>query len=84
MTDSRACWTTSGAFPASFCAHSRYAVDLFGGDRTKNEEEYSNLGIKTAELGLSMPEPRKGKRSSYRPFARKEQQASSTRQASAT
>ena len=77
-------------------------MDLFGGDGTKNEEEYCNLGIKTAanahvreifmetvekdaaELGLSMPEPRQGKRSSYRPFARPEQQVGSTQQASAT
>jgi ring-1,2-phenylacetyl-CoA epoxidase subunit PaaA len=67
-----------------------YAVDLFGGDGTKNEQEYCNLGIKTAtnahvreifiefverdvaELGLKMPDPRRGKRAMYRPFVRPE------------
>jgi 1,2-phenylacetyl-CoA epoxidase catalytic subunit len=63
---------------------------LFGGDDTKNEQEYCNLGIKTAtnahvreifiefverdvaELGLKMPDPRRGKRATYRPFVRPE------------
>lgn len=67
-----------------------YALDLFGGDGTINEQEYCNLGIKTAtnahvreifiefvgrdvaELGLTMPDPRHGKRATYRPFARLE------------
>jgi ring-1,2-phenylacetyl-CoA epoxidase subunit PaaA len=67
-----------------------YAVDLFGGDGTKNEEEYCNLGIKTAtnahvreifielverdmaELGLKMPEARRGKKATYGPFVRPE------------